>query len=165
VNGDGIPVSAYFPQAKLGSVNYVYVWSGGMVFQDSGSPFANNNINYFGLSAVVGTYSYMATGGFYGALQSTPGLTIAQAALIDAKIDDGLPTTGNVTAMYVGSSVVYGAINLLTGGILGVPFTTAATPGTRYTCFDNNNMNGVQETYSISQNTGNLNCALSFKLQ
>ena len=72
-------VDLYFPKAKIGGGNSVYVWS-------------INNANYYGLSKI-------STGGWW--TLSAPGLTVQQANNIDAKIDDGLPQIGNVIALYV----------------------------------------------------------------
>jgi prepilin-type N-terminal cleavage/methylation domain-containing protein len=68
----------WFPQAKIGQGNYVYVYSA-------------NTVNYFGVNAVTVVDNW----GPFGANQ---GLTVQQAYKIDSKIDDGLPTTGTVQA-------------------------------------------------------------------
>src|SRR5438477_421708 len=65
--GTGIPL--YFPQAKVGGGNFVYVWSGG--------PASGNGVNYFGLSVVT------LIGGV--TLWSAPGLSVQQAYDIDRK--------------------------------------------------------------------------------
>ena len=90
---------------------------------------------------------------------------------MDAKIDDGLPQTGNVLARFVGSNpstfAFWSAKNSSTGNPTSrtfVPYTTA-TPALSTTCYDNGNVAGTQK-YSVGTNGGNgLNCALSFRFQ
>ena len=82
---------------------------------------------------------------------STRGQPVIQAYRIDAKIDDGLPQSGNVTATYLNSptTFVFSAANTTTSG------------GTSSSCYDT-----TTGTYSITVNNGNGgNCALSFKFQ
>jgi prepilin-type N-terminal cleavage/methylation domain-containing protein len=97
VTGSGLDV--YFPEAKLGGGKYIYIWSGGFNLSTP-SIGANNGINYFGIAAITATN---------GIPWSSPGLTVQQAYSIDKKIDDGLPQTGNVTAMYVSSEAFWAA--------------------------------------------------------
>ncbi len=105
---------------------------------------------------------------------SSSGLTVAQAQSIDSKVDDGLPQSGNVTALLVTTAVYWSAggsgtwpANAGAGsgfGGRGGP-TTAATPGSATTCFDNGSVVGPQQ-YSLAQDGGsNINCALSFRFQ
>jgi hypothetical protein len=70
----------FFPEAKVGMGNYVYVYS-------------YNGINYFGLSAVYAISLAIPN--------SNPGLPVNTAHAIDKKMDDGLPQTGNVTSQYI----------------------------------------------------------------
>jgi prepilin-type N-terminal cleavage/methylation domain-containing protein len=150
-------LSAYFPTAKIGRGNYIYVWSGGLSNADG--------TNYFGLSALTG----VSAGG--GGVSSQPALTVQEAYSIDAKIDDGLPQYGNVTALYVednlASSVMWApASNTVAEGAHGlnnIP-TTTATPWATTNCYDNNNVAGPQ-TYSVAQNSSQINCGLSFRFQ
>ena len=72
-------LSSYFPAAKLGRGNYVYVYS-------------TNGTNYFGISDLTSTAS--------GVMTSGVSMTAQQAYNIDKKVDDGFPTTGSVTAVY-----------------------------------------------------------------
>jgi hypothetical protein len=74
-------LSSYFPPARLGRNNYVYVYS-------------NGGINYFGVAA-IGSVSAA------GVPFSDATMTIRAASRIDVKMDDGLPSTGNITASYV----------------------------------------------------------------
>jgi prepilin-type N-terminal cleavage/methylation domain-containing protein len=73
-------LSSYFPSAKLGRGNYVYVYS-------------TNGTNYYGMSNLTSTASGVVTSGV--------SITAQQAYSIDKKVDDGFPITGNVTAAYV----------------------------------------------------------------
>lgn len=136
----GITVAAvprYLPAAKIGSGNFVYIYTPG----NCCPVYSADPTNYFGLSAVTGT------DGGGGNNVSGPGLTVQQAYQTDKKVDDGLPQTGRVTATYVyafGSSLSTNAIS---------PSST--------TCFDTTSGN-----YSVTQNNGTgVNCGLSFKFQ
>jgi prepilin-type N-terminal cleavage/methylation domain-containing protein len=91
VTGSGIDL--YYPAAKIGGGNYVYVWSGGPTLSFTSTEINNNGINYFGLSAIT-----KLSGGDWR-MYSNPGLTVAQAYSIDKKVDDGLPQSGSVFAM------------------------------------------------------------------
>ena len=70
---------SYFPAAKLGKGNYIYVYS-------------TSGVNYFGIAPMT------TTTGFPNALNAA--MTVQQAYAIDSKIDDGFPATGNVTATW-----------------------------------------------------------------
>jgi prepilin-type N-terminal cleavage/methylation domain-containing protein len=132
----GAGINDYFPQAKLGGGNYVFVWSGGV----GGSPTASNGINYFGIIAISSVASQIWTS------QSNPGLTVQQAYSIDKKIDDGLPKTGDVTSAYAAASSFW---------------APNASTDSSTTCF-----NSATNTYSMSINNGSgVNCALSFVMQ
>jgi prepilin-type N-terminal cleavage/methylation domain-containing protein len=117
----------YYPQAKIGRGNYIYV-------------FSINGANWFDLSVI--TYVYVA-----GGMISKPGLSVGEAYAIDNKIDDGIPTSGNVNASYL----AYGAL-------MSSPASGTDSPTTCY--------NSTTHTYSVSQNNGaGINCALRFKMQ
>jgi prepilin-type N-terminal cleavage/methylation domain-containing protein len=169
----GTSLNLYFPQAKVGGDNYIYVYSGGMSTSGSGGSGAgtNNGLNYFGISAITGI-----TSGYN--MVSSPGLNVAQAQNIDNKIDDGLPQSGTVTAafnfnhrvVWVAGGGGYGASGSPNGA--GNP-STAATPGSTTTCYDNSTaaggspgVAGATQHYSMEMNSGsNTDCALSFKAQ
>jgi prepilin-type N-terminal cleavage/methylation domain-containing protein len=149
-------ISNFFPSAKIGNGNYVYVWSGGPLCCHSNDSSSNGR-NYFGISSVTSVNS--------GQMTSTPGMAVLQASSIDTKLDDGLPQSGRVTAMYLtnngGQYVTWAG----TSTTQSAPWT-AATPGSSATCFDNGNTAGIQQTYSVGQNNGaGINCALSFQMQ
>jgi hypothetical protein len=137
----------YVPAAKLGGGNYIFV-------------FSVNGINYFQIVYPTSVLSNSAT-------SANPGLTVAQAYAIDSKIDDGLPTSGNVMAEVSVSTMtsVSGATTFAgpTWGIGGFnspsPMSSAAPSST--TCYDT-----TSNQYSMSQNNGaGVNCALSLKMQ
>jgi prepilin-type N-terminal cleavage/methylation domain-containing protein len=155
----GAALDNWMPQAKLGGGNYIYVWSGGWGV-DVGS-VGSDQVNYFGLSAVTEIDEWLQL--------SQPGLTVQQAYAIDKKIDDGLPQQGGVTAMYVNPNSASWAAG---GGAQGAAVdptnapTTAATPGSATTCYDNSNVGGATQQYSVEMSGGsNVNCALSFRFQ
>ncbi len=155
-------LSDFFPQAKLGYNTYVVVWSGGYSLADG--------TNYFGLTAISQTYCYGTSQFIYPQNGSfvPVGLTVAQADGIDAKIDVGLPQSGNVMAITPG----YG--NAYWSGTTeeGAPYTTAI-PGSSSTCFDNSTaasgtpgVAGAAQHYSLEISNGsNPNCTLSFRFQ
>jgi hypothetical protein len=116
------------------------------------------NTNYYGLEQVDG---------IFGGLGVTAAVKVKQAYAIDNKIDDGLPQSGNIIAVYPFSGLMaWAPLGPFAGGyFLPATFTTA-TAGSSTTCFDNNSVNGSIQQYSMMQNGGNgTNCALSIKLQ
>ena len=176
---DKSQISGYFPQARLGNGNNIYVWSGG------GSDNGENNepgdgFNYFGISAItqIGDIEFGPGGYVY----SSPGLSVQSAYNIDQKIDDGLPQSGTVTAIFSDCAVPWaGCIAWAAGGSnhyagdtptygadSGAPDygpTTAATAPASNTCYDNGNIGGAAQHYSLAQNGSAINCALSFRFQ
>lgn len=165
----------YLPPAKLGRPNYIYVYSGGYNYS---SP---DKFNYFALSAVSGFSMGMS---YKPAAYA--GLTVSQAYNIDKKIDDGLPQSGQVLALYTSSDFPIWAAGG-TISIVGLKYasnlgaynasnngsSTAATAGSTTTCYDNSasssgtpGVNGAVQHYSTEINGGNSqNCGLSFKFQ
>lgn len=137
-------LSNYFPQAKIGNGNYVYVYSGGA----EGPPWKPSGINYFALSGIsfVGTYSVSAT----------LNLSVMQAYNIDKKVDDGFPLTGKILAQYVNTEIVP----------VGTASASVAVAPSANTCYDNGNSTSNPILYSVGINGGaGLNCALSFVFQ
>jgi prepilin-type N-terminal cleavage/methylation domain-containing protein len=121
------------PPAKLGNGNYISVYT-------------MNNSNWFGLGAVA------LVDPNEDVVPSGNALTVAQAYSIDQKIDDGLPTTGNVIAAIYPSWV-------------SPPFPANKQAQSATTCFDNGNVSHAIEQYSASYNGSGINCVMSFKLQ
>jgi prepilin-type N-terminal cleavage/methylation domain-containing protein len=152
VEPSGTFVGLYYPTAKLGNGNYIFVTS--ML-----------GINYYAISQVIE---------FVPPLVGAPAITVAQAYNIDRKVDDGTPTTGNVVAIIFNAGPNWS----IGGGSLGAhdsyipsgsPFSgVAATAGnatSSETCFDAPTVGGPTN-YSMEQNGGaGLNCALVFKMQ
>ncbi len=158
--------------AKVGQGNFVYVMSGGcFATACQVGPWVSNGINYFGLSAAP---AYVGGGNDI----SNPGITVAQAYAIDAKMDDGLPQSGRVIAAYENLETV-NPNPIGYGGDYGIPawvnpggravvdgVTTTATAGSSTTCYDNGNNAADAMQYSMTQNGGaGVNCALSFQFQ
>jgi prepilin-type N-terminal cleavage/methylation domain-containing protein len=145
-----VTINQWFPAAKI-VANSVYVWSGGFGSGDG--------LNYFGISNVSSIP-------FNSIPLSTPGLTVRDAFNIDTKMDDGLPQTGNVKALYLNNTINWNTATWAAGGGVSGTSDTSATPGSSTTCYDNNSNGGTPQKYSLSQNNGiGTNCALSFKLQ
>ncbi len=155
-------IPLYFPRAKIGNGNYISVVSGApMPLAWRSSNDLTSPYNYYiisAMNAVVGVSQPSANNG----------ITVQQAYSIDSKIDDGFPQSGIITAKYIntvsGSTWVY-----LSGTTIlydnTTPYTTATTASAT-TCFDNGNVNGATQQYSISQNGGNgINCALMIRFQ
>jgi prepilin-type N-terminal cleavage/methylation domain-containing protein len=153
-------VKLWLPEAKIGGGNYISV-------------IGLNGINYFIISVING----IGTPGAAGSENATSGLSAASAYSIDRKVDDGYPQSGRVIARFVDYGWFWasgnGHLGANTGGIdppwgggaQGDP-TTAATPATTYTCYDNNNTGGMVEQYSVRTNGGQaLNCTLAFRMQ
>lgn len=147
----------YYPTAKIGGGNFIYVWSGGVHAETLGS----DNKNYFGIERIGVVYNQFTIN------SSAPGISVMQAYNIDLKIDDGLPQSGRVLTMGID-----GGNNLPTwlGGTTsykyGGPEPNTAAPASSTTCYDNGNNSSVPMTYSMGQNTGaGVNCALSIQFQ
>lgn len=124
-------LAGYFPTAKIGGGNFLYVYS-------------VNGLNWFGLSAATSVNGISE-------LISNSSLTVSQAYNMDKKIDDGLPTTGNVVAVYLNGVVAPGT----------QPDAPNGNPDTSSTCYNNST-----NTYSTNVSNGSgPNCALSFRMQ
>jgi hypothetical protein len=140
----------YFPTAKLGSGNYVDVWSGGPFFFGSGG---HNGLNYFsiGIPTCIGCSATSKINGVVG-------ISVAQAYMIDQKIDDGSPGTGWVTA---NSNFLENVGSSWAGDNPGVSITASPT-----TCYVRPAIFLGPSEYSMSQNHGSgINCVLSFQFQ
>jgi prepilin-type N-terminal cleavage/methylation domain-containing protein len=142
--------SLWFPEAKVGANNFLYIWSAG-------------GLNYYGLSNIITTAIQP------GQMNTVPGLTVQQAYNIDKKVDDGFPQSGRTTAQYINWSIVDSGLVWadLNAGIdaSGPPYTTALT-GSKTSCYDNGGAAGAAQHYATEINHGaGLNCALSFQFQ
>ena len=134
----------YFPQAKLGRGNNIYVYEEG-------------GINYYGMSNIS---ALAAT----GVITSTGSMAPIQAYNIDKKVDDGYPNSGNVFAWYVSGAAT-------TAAIISSTSHTGAAAGN---CFDNTGVTTTagsplvtgQGAYVTAINQGQgTGCGLSFKFQ
>ncbi len=158
----GTGVDLYFPQAKIGRGNYVYVWSADVFTPGDGNPGQNGTTNYFGISAITQLVTYN--------MYSLPALTVQEAYNIDKKMDDGFPSTGRVIAAYEDLQWFASPASALSGGWANDPWTQGtaqtATSASAATCYDNGNNANGQLQYSLSQSAGAMvNCALSFQFQ
>jgi prepilin-type N-terminal cleavage/methylation domain-containing protein len=162
----GTNIALYFPQAKLGNGNYVYVWTN---MNTAPGTFLNQYPNnYFGISAVTAVLNSSAD----GEITSTPNISVAQAFAIDKKIDDGLPLSGAVQAIGLENDP-YWSVNNRWG--TGVDYADilydalpsgGSLPASSTSCFDNGGSASNATQYSMGQSNGsNPNCALSFQMQ
>jgi prepilin-type N-terminal cleavage/methylation domain-containing protein len=134
----GAAFNDWWPQAKIGNGNYVSISPG------DGFYGLSTTADYFMISAPT-------TWPVGGTVAFSPGLTVKQAYDIDRKIDDGLPTTGDMTIALDYNPTLY-------------PYQTIA--GSSTTCFDNGNTFLATYTYSIEINGGSgVNCVPYFKLR
>jgi prepilin-type N-terminal cleavage/methylation domain-containing protein len=142
----------YFPQAKLGGGNYVYVWSGGWL---QGSSVGSDGTNYFGIFALSALDDGWPADGL-------PSIPVRQAYAIDSKMDDGLPQSGRVLALEDG----WGGIRWARGDGNNGAYPGTSAGGTSITCFDNGSAAGATMQYSMEVSNGSYpNCGLSFKMQ
>jgi len=159
----GTAINLYFPQAKIGRGNYFYTYSS---YFWNGSNDILLGDNYFGLSAVYDIEANSAN----GRVQSNRTIPVAQAYAIDKKVDDGLPESGNVIAMFLsptnGDLMWAQASEQWAFTSTGLTVAPGQIPASSTTCFDNGNIAAATATYSMNQNNGaGANCALSFKMQ
>jgi prepilin-type N-terminal cleavage/methylation domain-containing protein len=125
-------IGQYLPAGKIGRGTYVMV---GEV----------NGLNYYILQGVTG----VASTGRILSIWATAPIPVLEAYKIDQKMDDGLPTSGNVQAQYVSTTL---------GGFIAAP--SAATDNSS-TCY-----NSTTTNYSLTYNSGaGANCALTFQFQ
>ncbi len=135
----GSTINNYFPPARIGQGNYVYIYSSAYW------PGANS----FGISAIQ---NIVASGNGCGwCMASSTALSAQQAYSIDAKIDDGLANKGRVAARYMDYSAF---------GSSGVGWTSYASSSSGSTCFET-----TTSQYSYAVATNALNCALAIKFQ
>jgi prepilin-type N-terminal cleavage/methylation domain-containing protein len=158
----GAQLALYFPQAKIGQGSYVYVWSNGAPRAGGTDLGYDGDNNYFGISAIT-----QILGGATNIIVSHAGISVAQAYAIDTKVDDGLPQSGKVLAMYNSwdAPSCCAAFGIGNGSFEtsydGAPVTPSAT-----TCFDNGNQGWTTNHYSMSQNGGaGINCGISIQFQ
>ena len=141
----------FLPSAKIGSGNYIYVWN--TANRNGGCAVCTlGNDNYFGIAIPFVT-------GTNGAFNTRLGLSVQDAYNMDNKIDDGLPNTGRVIALWITS----GSIVEWVAGDSGAG-DGHATPPSATSCYDDGGTTGAPRHYSLNQNKGTgINCALSFE--
>jgi hypothetical protein len=149
-NISGAALANWFPPAKVGTNNFVAAYS-------------YNSVNYWQVSKI---YQLSST----GAINVAPAMTVRDAYMLDQKIDDGLPQTGNVTANivhYQGGSYETSDFYLFTGSVYWyTPIPFGAIGPSITTCFDNGGNASTPAAYSVGQNNGiGVNCSLSFRFQ
>lgn len=150
--------SKFLPKAAMGENNYISVYSGGIGSDCNANQFPQNDQIYFGIWSIAPN-----TWSSFGVSPSV-GITVWQALTIDSKADDGLPTTGNITASYIRLWAGCHTVSWVGATAIGLIVDAGATPRTASTCYDNSNVASAAQKYSIAQNNGNgINCALSFK--
>ncbi len=103
----------FFPPAKLGLGNFLYVYS-------------VDGANWWGLSAVVSVDGN-------GVMTSNANIPVLQARAIDKKVDDGMPTPGSVVAVYIEGSYLLG----------DAPNAASDSPATCYNTTNNSYSIGV----------------------
>jgi len=135
-------IGTYLPPAKLGRGAYIYVFEVG-------------GLNYFGMSSPSG-----ATPLASGVLTTSAQLTVQQAYNIDKKVDDGVPTTGNVQVYYINGQSANANATLVAS--LSAPTSSGSVATTN--CYDTSVTNGQYEV-SASNNGASALCALDFKFQ
>jgi len=163
IDYSGTGLSLWFPQAKIGNGNYVYIWSAGSTI----GGYSSIGINFFGISNI----SLMAGASNLGKISSTGNISVAQTYAIDAKIDDGQPQTGRVLAVFVNGDPVWSVPAGTTGidTVVDTPTLGGVTGNvnpSKTTCYDNSNGTSATYQYSLEENGGSgQNCALSFMFQ
>lgn len=152
-------VYRYFPVAKIGTGNYVSVWSGG-TSASAANTVLLNGINYYNIVAATG----IKVG---GELLGTATIPVRQAYAIDSKIDDGLPQSGTVTAVIMANpSALITGNNWAAGAGTNGALSGHASTGSATTCYDNGGSASTAMAYSLEINNGaGANCALSFQFQ
>ncbi len=143
------PISKELPSAKIGNSNYITVYS------------VNADEHYYIISKIT---QIDGNGAPYAV--SSLALSSQQVYAIDSKMDDGLPQSGKIKAQYVLWAPGHYNLTWAAGnGSIGSS-STAATQASDTTCYDNGNVAGATQQYSVGYNGGTaLNCALSFRFQ
>ncbi len=164
----------YMPEAKIGGGNYIYVWSGGwseISYYNNGQLGNSDGNNYFGLSVIMNPLVASNPA-------SNVGLTVSQAYGIDKKMDDGMPQSGRVMAVYPNDVAWWAAngnldpdfgqqesgdFNTGTGGPAQTGDFGDATSAGPNSCYD---ASSGSEQYSMQINSGaGINCVLSIRFQ
>jgi len=124
-------IGDFLPAGKIGHGNFIYV-------------YATSGYNWYGISQISVIYTTAE-------VVSAGSIPVILAYNIDKKIDDGLPTTGAVQAVFLNGSVT---------ATSAAP--NAATDSTT-TCY--NTISNVYSIGSAANYGAGGNCALSFRFQ
>jgi prepilin-type N-terminal cleavage/methylation domain-containing protein len=128
-------IGQYVPAGKIGHGTYIMASEGSGIYA---------GINWFILQ---GINAVNVNGRLSNNMWSAP-IPVQEAYKIDAKVDDGLPASGNVQALYLQAG------SFQTTAITGASATSS-------TCYDTTTNN-----YSLTINGGvGANCAMSFQMQ
>jgi prepilin-type N-terminal cleavage/methylation domain-containing protein len=135
----GAQMANYFPPAKIGSNNSVYVVD-------------YNGANWFGVA------NFTAVNHYGGVPTTAPNIRVMQAYNMDVKMDDGLPTTGSMQALYISATPPPSATPIPDTSI---DFSSSAAADSATTCY-----NTTSSTYSTAFKSGDgMNCAVAIKFQ
>jgi prepilin-type N-terminal cleavage/methylation domain-containing protein len=162
-------ISSLLPPAKIGRGNFFYVYSSSP--NTTSTSWNIRVVNFFGISAV----NLVAVNSNHGLMNSTAALTVNEAYSIDKKIDDGMPGSGRIQALYLNASIQEAPVWAAGGGVAGASLfyqgpdyglETHQAPASATSCYDNGDVYGGTLTYSLEISNGsNVNCALSFQMQ
>jgi len=128
-------IANYFPPAKLGRGNSIYVYS-------------TNGVNYYGIGNIGSTTSGVPT--------TTASMTAVQAYQIDKKVDDGFPVSGNVTATWDNGTLAENA---------AAPAVNVAVSDTSTSCYNTSSGATPGAYSVGLNNGAGANCAMSFRFQ
>jgi prepilin-type N-terminal cleavage/methylation domain-containing protein len=103
----------YYPAAKLGRGNYIYV-------------FSSSGVNYFGLADITSTTT--------GVIAASASVSVQQANYIDLKMDDGFPASGNVKATWANGTLAENATP---------PVVNAVSSDTSTSCYNSTTTAGA----------------------
>lgn len=142
---DTAVIATYFPRGQLPST-FVTIYGDGVGV----GPYSSTN--FIGLSDA----NYYSVAGYnigLGGLATVRNIPAVQAYSMDAKIDDGMPIAGKVTARDL-------------NGFAGTATSSVAVAASTSTCYDNagSTSNPVIYTTSVNQGAG-ANCAISFEVR
>jgi prepilin-type N-terminal cleavage/methylation domain-containing protein len=125
-------IGDYLPKAAIVPGAFIYVYE-------------NSGYNWYGISTITN----IQVG---GSVQSSPTIPVMQAYAVDAKIDDGLPTSGTVQAVYISGNIT-----------AAVTASANAPADSATTCY-----NTTTNQYSMSTSAyygKNGNCGISIQVR
>ena len=137
----GSALSNWLPPAMIGSQTYIAV-IGTADTTLVNSAGAQGGTDYYAIESIQ---SGKADG---EGIKTSTAIAVVDAYNMDLKIDDGMPTTGNVLAAYIAN-----ATDTLS-------FVAGANPATTTSCYDSGTL-----TYATSAAGSRINCSLIIKAQ